>query len=868
MQSIEFPSATDDALSPPVRSSYNNSTSDLLKRKLSMLESRSTHAGSAKTQQKLTAFHQGTKSGNYQHHTNPAKPLDVFLQNRQVANNPHSVARSTGGLDALNGHQSDVQRQLEARRKAAAAAQERRAASQREQAAAAANNSAEQRRADQRAEHDAWIDRASTIAQTPRSRQTGYATLSSAAHDSEKAIVDRRRRATHRAEQETLINRAAAARNSTSRPSGHTTLPSATRTRPRPTSPTRSFPKATKQPQSILEKFNADAKRAKERKNREAEARKEQVRASSDDITDSQAQREAEENHAISKPPPYQPLRRINTVPEASHATSNAQPYEPLRTTNTIREPDDDAKSQTDLDDELVLEPSPPPQVPFSLNSAAGIRAIQRSIPRPPPMNLPFDDDVPSRTTAQIFMGTPKTKVLLKKPSRNQDLLPITASDLKLYQWREQKIQWAEVRQLYSDFTGIMPLRSEDSLRNRLRQISKVVEIGVVTEEMCERVINGDEQAAAELNRLAAQYADPSGSSTASSAGVESTPFKKIVAKQTPASRGVTAPPPATPRPTQGGKNIDHDTHIALLLNYADANATEDESSNDSRAGSPLAPEDCIHFEYYMLYRLFQSEDVDNDFGEEEDYEIPWVEHNSSYANAGTANAEASQYVMTVPEGAPEIFKPAEEWELTHKPIADGMSSFNMKTPHGLIQTKVGKRLWSFQEHVMPETKEGWVPKTLYGVFVKRTQRLKRLVKKKQKKKVVAAAVPTTATDEDDLFGEGAEADEEERQEEEEEEVEEEEWYVEVDLDQPDDAVYGSLDQANQEAIKEWVRQTMKPSSANLDDFACRCAAARQELQRRLEEAGEDAVFKKVMEDDEKSVEVFAKALKMKGARN
>ncbi|KAM0712903.1 hypothetical protein Q7P35_000353 [Cladosporium inversicolor] len=799
----------------------------------------------------------------------------MILQNKRVANDAHSIASPAGRPSALYGNQSDGQRQLEARRKAAAAAQERKNAFRRKQAAAQrlasdreSNAAAGQRLGDQRAEHHAWIDRASTIARTPRSRHTGHATLSSAADDREKDIAARRRYETHRAEQDDSINRAAAARNSKSRPAGHTFLPSATHARPRPTAPTRSFPKATKQPPSLLTQLNTDAKRAIERKKREAEARKEQMRASSDDITDSQAQREAEENHTISKPPPYQSLRPINTFTEANHATIRPRPYEPVRATNTIREPNDDEKSQTDPDDELVLEPSPPPQGPFSLNSAAGIRAIQSSIPRPPPMNLPFDDDVASRTTTQIFMGTPKTKISLKKSSRNQDLLPITASDLRLYQWRAQKINWAEVRQLYSDFTGITPLRSEDSLRTRLRQISKVVEIGVVTEEICERVINGDEQATAELNRLAAQYVDSSSAAT-SSASLEAAPFRKIAAKQTPVPRGVTVPPPAVtaaPRPTQGGKNLDHDTHIALLLDYADANATEDESSNDSRAGSPLAPEDCVHWEYYMQRRDLYSGDLDNDL-EELDDSTPWAEYNASFDHAGHANAEASQWLLAVPEGSPAIFKPGEGYTIAFQPLEDNMSFWSLRTAYGMVQVQVCRRLWRWGDNVMPETKEGWVPKTLYGVFVKKTQRRKKMAKKKKKKKIkkAAAAATVAATDEDDLFGEREEAGEEEQGE---EEVEEEEWYVDVDFYQLDDDVYGSLDQANQEAVREWVSLTMKPSSANLDEFACRQQAARQEWQRRLADKGEGEVFKEKMEDDERRVEVFAKKLKMKGARN
>lgn len=854
MQSIEFPSDTDGALSPPVRSSYNKSGSDSLKRKLSVLESRATHAGPAMRQQTLMDFHHATKSGSHQHHANSGKSLDALLQKARAVNRIHSSVRPASGIGALNGHQSELQKQLEARKKASAAAQERQMAV------------ARQKLEDQRAEQDAWLDRASATARTPTSRHTGNATFPDTA-DRGQFVAGRRRLETHRAEQDALFDRAAAARDSTFRTPGHASLSRAAPLRPRPAPPTRPFPKsnANKQPTSILGQLGADAKRAKERRARELKARQEQMRAASDDITDSQAQREAEENHAISKPPPYQPLRSNNTVSGSNHVPNNSRPYEPLQATITIPEPNDDADPHVESDDELVLEPSPPPQGPFSLNSAAGIRALQKSMPRPPPINLPFDDNAPTQTAAQRFMGTsaPKTKLSLKKPSRSQDLLPITASDLKLYQWRAEKIQWADVRQLYSDFTGITPLKSEDTLRTRFRQVSKVVEIGVVTDEMCERVINGDEQAAAELNRLAAQYVDISGS-TANPAGLEAAPFRKIV-KQTPAPapRGVTVPPPpvaaAAPRPTQGGKNLDHDMYVMYLLNGSDAQATESDSDTDSRASSPLVPEDCVRWIYYLKRRDLPADDLDSDSEDADgdaDAETPWREYGAEFEHVGLANAELTRFIFTTPEGAPALFQAGEMYELTYAPLENGMASYELKTERGVVQARVDRRFSDFQQYVMPETKEGWLPKTLYTVMVKTTQRKIIMVKKMRKKVAVAEA------DEDDLFGEGGEAEDEY---EECQEEQERKSSVEVMLNYE---TYGSLGQANQEAIKEWVRLTMKPSSASYIEFECRCAEARQDLQRRLEEAAEGTFFRKAMEDGEKSVEVFAKTVNMKGARN
>lgn len=898
MQSIEFPSDTDGALSPPVRSSHNKSGSDAFKRKLSILESQATHAGPAKRQQTLMDFHRTTKSGGRHHHTNLRNPLEAHLQKGRAANKIHSGVRPTGEHSAFNGLQSELQRQIDARKKAAAAAPESHRTASRASATSRPSTSrltgnvefssavsdrdrataAGQRFDDHRAEQDAWLDRASATARTPTSRPTGHTNRLSAAADREKIVAARRRREIHRAEQSAFIDRAAAARNSASRPSGHASLSGAAPTRQRPAAPTKPVPgpAATKEGQSILGKLGADAKKAKERQARELQARKEQMRATPDDITDSQAQREAEENHAISKPPPYQRLRRINTVPGSNHAITQPRPYESPQRNNTIAEANDDANSQTDPDEELVLEPSPPPQGPFSLNSAAGIRALQKSQPRPQPINLPFDNDTPPQTAAQRFMGAsiPKTKLSLKKPSRNQDLLPITASDLKLYHWREQKINWAEVRQLYSDFTGITPLKSEDALRTRFRQVSKVVEIGVVTDEMCERVINGDEQAAAELNRLAAQYADISGS-TANPAGLEAAPFRKIAQQKTPAPRGVTVPPPpaaavAAPRPTQGGKNLNHDVYVTYLLNRNDANATDSDSDTDSRAGSPLVPEDCVRWIYFMKRRDIPADDLDSDSEDEDgdtddaghpwrkyDAEHPWREYDASFEHVRHANAELTNFIFTTPEGAPPIFRPGEKYELTYVPLENGMGSYSLKTERGVVQARVDRKFADFQQYLMPETKEGWLSKTLWTVIVKKTQRKKITVKKMRKKKVAVAA----EADEDDLVGEGGE----EEAEEEYEEEQVQESSVEAPLGKN---AYGSLGHANLEAIREWVRLTMKPSSTSYSEFECRCEEARQELQRRLRDEGEGAAFSMVMEGDEKTVEVFARLLNVRGARN
>ena len=129
-------------------------------------------------------------------------------------------------------------------------------------------------------------------------------------------------------------------------------------------------------------------------------------------------------------------------------------------------------------------------------------------------------------------------------------------------------------------------------------------------------------------------------------------------------------------------------------------------------------------------------------------------------------------------------------YELTYAPLENGMASYKLKTERGVVQARVDRRFSDFQQYMMPETKQGWLPKTLYTVMVRTTQRKTIMVKKMRKKVAVAEA------DEDDLFGEGGEAEEEF------EEFEEKQEQVSSTEVMLNDQTYGSLCQANQEAIK------------------------------------------------------------------
>lgn len=775
--SIEFPlvhPVTDGALSPLVRTNRDTSSYQSNKRNFSVMESRVVRPAPAKKrQQTITAFHPTTKSGNH-HHASLQSPLEALLQKGRAANKTHSTNRSATQAGLSNDHQPERQYREEARRKAAAAAQHRqKLASIKEQIFP---DNRRQRSKDSGAEQEAWNDRALAT---------------------NKSTFDPARRAT---------------------------LPGAAAPHPRPPEPAKPVkPKShtTKQPQSILKKLGEDAKRSRERQAREKKALNERMRAAEEDLAeDIQAQREAEENHATAQPKPYRSIR-ASTV----HNTTN-----------------EDAKPQTAPDDdgELILEASTPhpqllpahaqeqdidqPQGPFSLNSAAGLQAIKKTIPRP--MVLPYDD-VPAKTATQRFMGsntattaTTATKTPFKKALKaNPDLLPITKLDLQLYKWRAEKVSWAEVRELYREMTDASP-PCEEKLRSRLRQVEKAIDVEEITTEMCQKVIDGDEPAAAELNRLVALYSQTPANATPA-------PFKKIGKPESVRRAPSSVPPapaPLAPRPTQGGKSLDYEAYMSLLSSAAEvyaASSDDDDEIRDLLQGSPPAEEDCVHWEYFMQRRDLTSENLEDDYADL-DAETPWKEYNASFDQVGHANAEAVKFLFTAPAGVPEIFKPEEEYTLTSKRDSEGMARFDLKTEHGLVQVRVGRRMLTFQDHIMPETKQCWLSKTLFYVDVKTCKKAK-----------------------DDMFEEAVV-----------------ESYV------LDNSVYGSLEHANSRAMGEWVKLTVKIRSVNYDEVQCKREVARRELQERFEGEGEGWAFALAVDDDERMVEVVVRALAMQGPRN
>jgi len=692
---------------------------------------------------------------------------------------------------------------------------------------------------------------------------------------------------------------------------------------PRPTLPSSALRKPN---ESIVKKLQAEGRRERERKARAQYG----VEANDEDDLPGEGGRHDELFGKVSHkswnpsemPPSNRSTQCANDTPTQNAAASNdaKQPlaYGTCSGSNNlsgIHPGSLPSKPRLEYipDNEDESDPTdqqPPPKGPFSLNSAAGVRAIEKIVPPPPPrpMVLPYETTTSSLTTTQRFMGSSnrhraKTAGLhqdspapfSKAPaSKSQQQLYITANDLQLYMWRTEKLTWAETRDRWSRLHGADAKvnSSEDTLRKRFRAVKKAIEDERVGQELCSAVLDGVEGAEEELNRLVAelqQEDDPElemGVSRKIKNGKSDNVKQEAMRQQQQQFSTAqqqryagSMPPPNAPlaiagtrppsplRATQGGKFYDATTFQAYIAHLAEARNQDSDSDSDayidlanSREVSPFRKEDYVQWEYYMERRDFTADDLSmlpegqqdpTTFLQELDHEAEynpqtrWKTYTHPFRTLSDANAEAARFIWTTPLGSPQTYSAADDYALSKTTDAFGMLTISLKSPLGLSQVRVARRLLTYQDHVVPERsdKEGWIPRVMWCVVVK--------VRDPKKGK----------EDEEAVVGKS---------------------------DISKNKIFSSLALANARAIDEWVKLTVKVRSANLDVITIEREQAKIGLLRKLERIGyggdEDddgsgeraTYFKEVLVEEPlegeigpgRRIEVFVQDVVLEGPRN
>lgn len=200
------------------------------------------------------------------------------------------------------------------------------------------------------------------------------------------------------------------------------------------------------------------------------------------------------------------------------------------------------------------------------------------------------------------------------------------------------------------------------------------------------------------------------------------------------------------------------------------------------------------------------------------------------------------RFVWTTPPGSPLTFSAAGEFNISSRPDAFGMLTVSLKSPVGLSQVRVGRRLLTYQDHVYPqrEEKDGWIPRVFWCVIV--------LIRDNKKGMMEEDGESTISRN----------------------------------------MMFSSLALANSNAIDEWLKLTLKIRSANLDQRKIERETAKIHLLAKLERLGQGVnedddgtgerakYFKEVLIEEPvegepgsgRKVEVFVQEVTLAGPRN
>ena len=567
-----------------------------------------------------------------------------------------------------------------------------------------------------------------------------------------------------------------------------------------------------------------------------------------------------------------------------------------------------DNEHESDPTDEQPL-----PKGPFSLNSAAGIRAIEKRVPPPPPrpMVLPYETTSSSRTTTQRFMGSSSRRAKTAGPhqdspfpfskasaSSKSQALYITANDLHLYKWRSEKLTWAETRERWSRLpdTEAKVSGSEESLRRRFRAVQKAIEDERVEQGLCSAVLEGVEGAEEELNRIVAELqqeqAEPE---------LEMGVFRKIVsgknggnikqeygrqqqqqqqqqyASNLPPPNPLLATagtrPPSPPRALQGGKFYDATTFQAYIEHMGEtlAEAFEDSDAdshidlNNPREASPVCAADSVQWEYFMNRRDFTADDL---------ADLPEHHQDPTASLAEIENEEETEA---------EVYNPQTRWKTyphTFNTLSDANAEatrFLFTTPLGSPQTYSATGDFDLSSKIDEFGMSTFSLKSSLGLSQVRVARQlltyqDHIIPERHEKE---GWVPRTL------------------------------WCVVVKVRDPkkgpevedgessiaNNKIFSSLSLANTQAINEWVKLTVKIRSVNLNQIQIERDQARISLYKRLERVGRGGddeddddgsgerakLFKEVLVEEPgdgeatgggRRVEVFVQKVVLEGPRN
>lgn len=453
----------------------------------------------------------------------------------------------------------------------------------------------------------------------------------------------------------------------------------------------------------------------------------------------------------------------------------------------------------------------------------------------------------------------PNSSFRPKSRTHGRQLGEILPEDVQLVRWRDTGMRFQDISTLWPKTFGVS--RAHETLRGRYKQVKEALKsAGVHGEEaLLDRVQSDHADARVELNRsVHGEWPPPTRAreqppprardvkghvlpgreqNGRGSDGVA----KPKIARSLTASFGSSTTEgtlahedePAA-RPQTGGKSWGPEAFQYYLEGLVEAMAEEDAADTAlSRENSPMGEDDYCHFIYQVQRREMTKEDIDQGFLLEED---PWQVCDEPLDDLARANAKAGNEALVMPKKWRNMADSDRDHDYQARTLDNGRKIFTVNWEGvGRVQTTVVRAMRYHQDGILPSSKDGRAPKTVWHV---------------RERTIVKSGVKG----EDELFEEKSETD------------------TTVNIDS---AVYTTLEQANLMAIRHFVSIAFSPTSANYNQREVEVRAAEKSLEEELEEMdgdedGEGPVFEREIEDEDgkRWVRVWVEEGELRGPRN
>lgn len=150
----------------------------------------------------------------------------------------------------------------------------------------------------------------------------------------------------------------------------------------------------------------------------------------------------------------------------------------------------------------------------------------------------------------------------------------------------------------------------------------------------------------------------------------------------------------------------------------------EQEEEAEKAKEDVINEQDYVYYIYRVHRREWTLDDIERyDDSREEGPE--WMECPREYEHVGRANAAASSEVLKAIPGRTIFADDEADYNLNSENIGDGMKLFTLQNNEvGRVEAVVERSLRTYEDRILPQSKDHWRPKDVYAIKQRITKRI------------------------------------------------------------------------------------------------------------------------------------------------